>query len=154
MGEPSVERIITHGWYGATPSRVGSVSSNGWYPPVLSLGESLVDVLAYPGSYSTAWMPYLAIGESNLVVGLTPNMAEEIYRKIGSVHAIRNTYFIEATFGLDEPTGDGYELREIGLVDAEDEGNLVIRWTLNTETDKDNLDDVDMECAVTILHGA
>lgn len=155
MSAPSLERIGLHGLFGTTSSRLLSIATRGWFPPVMSVGASIVDVLAYPQSYSEAWMPYIAIGESNVSVDEATELVDEIHRKTADIRAVRNTYFAKAMFGLDEPTGDDYGLLESGLFNFPDEGGVMgARWTFNTAIDKDNLDDIDIECAITILHGA
>lgn len=101
-----------------------------------------------------SWMPFLAIGE-----GLTaPSSEDEVlevekWRKRGIVTVIANTYFIEADFGLDEPTEDCW-LREVGIFDAISGGIMGARWVLIDEIYK-AFDDpaIHIQIAISILRG-
>ena len=63
-------------------------------------------ILAKPFNESASWMTYIAISGSDA----TPEgfLLDEFYRKLGTVKVVRNTYFISATFGQDEPGKEGY----------------------------------------------
>ena len=152
MRGPSIQRVALHGFYGSSSSRLLSLATRGWYPYILSVGETIVEALVNPSSFSNAWMDYIAIGESNASAQDAFSLVDEIHRKSSDVYANRNTYFASATFGLDEPTGDDLQILEIGIFNASSEGDMGIRWTLNTVLDKDNLDDIVVECAITVLH--
>lgn len=117
----------------------------------------VVGVLASPDTMVLPWMPYIAIGTSNIkeedVSGRITSLMAEVHRKQGTVKVIANTYFVRAEFGQDEPTADDLTLYEIGIFDAETGGTMAERWVLDTGISKDNIDEIVIECAITILHG-
>lgn len=117
--------------------------------------KEIARILADPSAEAAPWMTYIAIGESDIAEDEVHDSAlyNEIHRKEGTVWVVRNTFFIKATFGQDEPTGDGYTIKEIGIFDDPTAGILGRRWVLGAFVDKDNLDEVVVECAVTILRG-
>lgn len=117
--------------------------------------KDIAHTLADPSIKADAWMPYIAIGSSNQAEDETNDTAlwSEIHRKAGTVTVIRNTYYVKATFGQDEPTGDDQTIYEIGIFDNLVDGTLGRRWVVNTGISKDNIDEIIIECAVTILHG-
>lgn len=127
----------------------------------LEIGEQLAsqkdiaELLADPRSEVRPWMPWVAIGSSNIESNELYETAlwEELHRKLGDVSVTANTYFVRATFGQDEPTADDLTIYEIGIFDAATDGVMGKRWVLNTGVDKDNIDEIVVECAVTILHG-
>lgn len=127
----------------------------------LELGQQLASqkdiagLLADPRSEVRPWMPWVAIGASNIESDELYETAlwEELHRKRGDVSVTANTYFVRATFGQDEPTSDDLVIREIGIFDAASGGVMGKRWVLNTGVEKDNVDEIVIECAVTILHG-
>lgn len=127
----------------------------------LSIGgqlESQKDIaalLADPRSEVLPWMPWVAIGDDDTVGNeiYDTELYGEIHRKRGEVTVRANTYFVRATFGQDEPTGDDLEIKEIAIFDAASDGVMGKRWVLGTAVDKDNVDEIVVECAVTILHG-
>ena len=117
--------------------------------------KDIAKTLSNPFDESAEWMPYVAIGTSNQAEDEDNDTAlwGEIHRKLGSVWVIRNTYFVKATFGQDEPTGDDLTIYEIGIFDDPVTGVLGRRWVLPTGQSKDNIDEIVIECAVTILRG-
>lgn len=127
----------------------------------LSIGQQLsgqkdiAALLADPRSKVRPWMPWVAIGSSNIASNepYETELWEELHRKRGDVSVTANTYFVRATFGQDEPTSDDLTIYEIGIFDAASDGNMGKRWVLNTGVAKDNVDEIVVECAVTILHG-
>ena len=60
---------------------------------------------------------------------------------------------MKATFGQDELTGDDWSICEVGIFDAAADGVLGRRWVLDTPIPKDNIDELEIECAITIVHG-
>lgn len=128
----------------------------------LTVGEQIVglkriaEVLANAPNETQAWMPYIGIGSSDIEGDeeSETTLWTELHRKLGTVTARANTYFIRATFGQDEPTGDGLTIKEVGIFDAASGGNLGKRWVLANDESKDNIDEIVVECAVTILHGS
>jgi len=111
-------------------------------------------VLADPSVESLPWMPYIAIGSGDAADSeLSDALETELYRKLGTVFVKSNTYFITATFGQGEPDTDDLEIKEIGIFSAASNGTMGARWVLATAVDKDNIDVIVIECAVTILHG-
>ncbi|MCK5609191.1 hypothetical protein KAR91_45375, partial [Candidatus Pacearchaeota archaeon] len=127
----------------------------------LQIGEQLASqkdiaaLLADPRSEVRPWMPWVAIGASDIEGNELYDTAlwDELHRKLGDVSVTANTYFVRAAFGQDEPTADDLTIYEIGIFDAATGGVMGKRWVLNTGVDKDNVDEIVVECAVTILHG-
>jgi len=117
----------------------------------------LVGVLGNPTAESMPWMVYIAIGDDNTRTNefAETHLVSEIHRKKGDVKVRANTYFVRAIFGQDEPTGDDIEIKEIGIFDSEEGGTMGARWILEGDgiIDKDNIDEIVIECEVTILHG-
>jgi hypothetical protein len=115
----------------------------------------IASVLAKPFDETQPWMPFIAIGSSTLAENEVTDteLWEELYRKEGEVRVVRNTYFVKATFGQDEPTADDLSISEIGIFDANADGVLGRRWVLVTPVVKDNIDEIVVECAITMLHG-
>lgn len=111
------------------------------------------EILAEPFNQTTAWMPYIAISGSD-AVPVGDVLADELHRKLGVVTVIRNTYFVRATFGQDEPTADDQVIKSVGIFSAAVGGTLGEYWILENDDGlaKDNIDEVVIECAVTILH--
>jgi len=126
-------------------------------------------ILAKPFNESASWMTYIAISGSDA----TPEgfLLDEFYRKLGTVKVVRNTYFISATFGQDEPGKEGYfdrgvfgttvfdevsetrVIKSVGIYDQSVGGVLGEWWVLDGDgIDKDNIDEIVIECAVTMLH--
>jgi hypothetical protein len=128
----------------------------------LTIGEQIVglkriaEVLANAPNETQAWMPYIGVGSSDIDGddARDTDLWSELHRKLGTVTSRANTYFIRATFGQDEPTGDGLTIREVGIFDELTGGKLGKRWVLSNEESKDNIDEIVVECAVTILHGS
>lgn len=118
--------------------------------------KEIARILADASSETAPWMTYIAIGESDIAEDEVHDAAlyDEIYRKAGTVWVVRNTFFIKATFGQDEPTGDGFTVKEVGIFDDPVAGILGRRWVLDSPVSKDNLDEIVVECAVTILRGS
>lgn len=116
--------------------------------------RDMARTLAEPFNETDAWMPYIAIGSSDEagIEWLDNQLYGEIHRKAGEVYVIRNTYFVKATFGQDEPTGDSLSISEIGIFDDPVSGQMGKRWVLDTPVSKDNIDEIIAECAVTMLH--
>ncbi len=109
-------------------------------------------ILAQPFNFTVPWMPYVAIAASSNVPGVA--LVDELYRKLGVVTVIRNTYFVRATFGQDEPLADDLVIKSVGIYDNLVGGTLGEYWIVDSEAyiDKDNIDEIVIECAVTILH--
>jgi len=127
----------------------------------LTVGEQIAglkriaEVLANAPNETQAWMPYVGIGSSDIEGDeeAETSLWTELHRKLGAVTVRANTYFIRATFGQDEPTGDDLTIKEVGIFDAATGGKLGKRWVLENDESKDNIDEIVVECAVTILHG-
>jgi len=107
-------------------------------------------ILAAPFSRETAWMPYVAIAGSDETP--TGFLIDELHRKLGVVTVIRNTYFVRATFGQDEPTDNDLIIKSVGIYSTVIGGVLGEYWILDSFVDKDNIDELVIECAVTIVH--
>ena len=104
------------------------------------------------GSNTTeeSWMPFLAIGDGvTLPSSEDTTLESEVFRKRGTVTVIKNTYFIEADFAVDEPTDDTY-VREVGIFDAVSGGNMGARWTLVDEVLKEYDIGIHIKIAISI----
>ena len=99
---------------------------------------------------SQAWMPFIAIG-AGLVApsSVDESLESELYRKEGTVTVIANTYFVEATFGIDEPIG-GCTFREVGIFNALSGGDMGARWLLVADVEKSEEDYIVIRCAITL----
>jgi hypothetical protein len=117
--------------------------------------KTIAQLLATAPNYTAAWMPYIAIGSSNQSQPeeYSHILYDEKHRKLGEVWVRANTYFVRAVFGRDEPNADDVTVYEIGIFDADTDGNLGRRWVLATPITKDNVDELVIECAITILRG-
>ena len=146
--------IATSGRYGDSDSRLLPVGSSGRYNVAGAIDDPssnlIVKILVNPGNYIVPWMSYIAIGQSDADSDLT--LADEIHRKLADIWVIRNSYFMEANFGQDEPTGDDYEIKEVGIFDEAEDGIMGQRWVLITAIDKDNIDERIFYVIITFLH--
>lgn len=115
----------------------------------------IAPVLGDPRSKDKPWMLYVAVGTGNTPVDKFKDVAldEEVHRKEGDVRVVANTYFVRAVFGQDEPNSDDLTLYEIGIFDSPTNGKMGARWVMDTGMSKDNIDEIVVECAITILHG-
>ncbi len=109
------------------------------------------EILAEPFNFAAAWMPYIVISGSDQIP-VADVMLDELHRKLGVVTVIRNTYFVRATFGQDEPVTDDSIIKSVGIYSDAVGGTLGEYWILGSPVDKDNIDEIVVECAVTILH--
>lgn len=97
---------------------------------------------------------YVAVGESDITGTVFDTVLwDEVHRKKGVIRVVANTVFVRAVFGQDEPTADGLSIKEIAIFDAAAGGTLIERWILGSPVAKDNIDEVVVECAITIVHG-
>jgi len=136
-------------------SIVDAIQTSIVYGGFLPGQKTIAALLADPDAYELEWMPYIAIGASDIESdeAVTTELWDELFRKRGVVSVKNNTYFVRVTFGVDEPNEDDLEIKEIGIFDASSDGNMGKRWVLSDPIDKDNIDEIVVECAVTILHG-
>ncbi len=109
------------------------------------------EILAEPFNFAVPWMPYIAISGSDQIP-IANIMLDELHRKLGVVTVIRNTYFVRVTFGQDEPNTDGLTIKSVGIFSAAVGGTLGEYWILDSFSSKDNIDEIVVECAITILH--
>ena len=65
--------------------------------------KTIAALLADPDAYELEWMPYVAIGASDVQSDEPVTLAlwDELFRKRGVVSVKNNTYFVRATFGVD-----------------------------------------------------
>jgi hypothetical protein len=118
-------------------------------------GDGLNTIATKLGSNTAeeSWMPFIAIGDGlPLPSSEDKVLASEIHRKRGIVTIINNTYFIEATFGKDEPTADCW-IREVGIFDAVTGGKMGARWLLVDEVWKEYDEEIYIKIAISILIG-
>jgi len=118
-------------------------------------GDGLDTIATKLGSNTSeeSWMPFIAFGDGlPLPSSEDKVLASEIYRKRGVVTIIKNTYFVEATFGKDEPTTDCW-IREVGIFDAVSGGKMGARWLLVDEVWKAYNEEVYIKIAISILIG-
>lgn len=116
--------------------------------------DGITDLLTNPPSiYGQVWMGYIAIGTGTTEDFDTGKLENEVHRKSAIVWSIKNTYFARAVFGQDEPTADDLEITEIGLFDDPASGNMTKRWFLNEAVDKDNIDEIPIQCSIVFLAG-
>jgi hypothetical protein len=109
-------------------------------------------ILANPNSFSDSWMPFIAIGDGLIPPANTdPTLSgNELYRKRGSVSSIGNTFFIEATFLMNEPVTDCV-ITEVAIFDAIAGGILGARWLLVSDVPKNSDEEVYVRCSITLL---
>jgi hypothetical protein len=115
-------------------------------------GDGLKTIATKLGSNTSeeSWMPFIAFGDGlTLPSSEDVTLKSEIYRKRGTVTVINNTYFVEATFGKDEPTIDCW-MREVGIFDAISGGNMGARWLLVDEVWKEYDGEIYVKIAITI----
>lgn len=99
---------------------------------------------------SDSWMPFIAFGSGVTTPASTDESLEtEVYRKRGVVTVENNTVFVEATFGIDEPSDDAI-VREIGLFNAISGGDLGARWLLLSDVIKLYDEYVNIRCAISL----
>ena len=117
--------------------------------------SQIVPALLGTYAYGVEWMGYIAIGTGTTAVDelRDDSLEAEVHRKKAKVWSVGNTYFVDATFSQDEPTGDDIEITEIGIFDAEVAGNMARRWVLDTAVEKDNIDELPIECRIVFLQG-
>lgn len=114
------------------------------------IGLTKAIVLADPDFFDIPWMGYIAIASSAENNG--GFLVDELHRKQAEVWVIRNTYFAKATFGLDEPTADDLVIKSVGLFHQAIGSKMGEIWILDSPVDKDNIDEIVIEVAVTIIH--
>ena len=109
-------------------------------------------ILANPNSFSDSWMPFIAIGDGLIPPANTdPTLSgNELHRKRGSVYSIGNTYFVEATFLMNEPVVDCV-ISEVAIFDAIAGGIMGARWMLIADIDKAVTEEVYIRCSITLL---
>lgn len=97
------------------------------------------------------WMEFIAIGDGLVAPSSEDKvLVSEIHRKRGVVSVISNTYFVEATFGKDEPTIDTW-IREVGIFDAVSGGKMGARWLLVKEVLKEYDEEIYIKIAITVV---
>lgn len=114
------------------------------------------EVLASPSVEVRPWMSWIAIGDSDEVTSEedAQSLGSELYRKRGTVWVRGNSYYIAVVFGQDEPAANDVEIKEIGIFDAATGGNMGKRWVLGSSVDKDNIDEIPVECIITFVHSS
>ena len=107
-------------------------------------------------AYGVEWMGYIGIGTGTTAVDelRDDELENEVYRKKARVWSVGNTYFADVTFGQDEPTQDDLEITEIGIFNAATGGNMARRWVLGTAVEKDNIDELPIECRIVFFQGS
>ena len=99
------------------------------------------------------WMPYVSIGSGETAPSTSDiTLEDEKHRKKGTVWVASNTYFVEATFGADEPIGD-IVVTEVGIHDAYSGGNLGARFVLDDDSyiQKEDTDVIVVKVAISVL---
>ncbi len=115
-------------------------------------GDGLETIATKLGSNTSeeSWMPFIAIGDGlTLPSSEDTSLVSELHRKRGTVTIIKNTYFVEADFGKDEPTDDIW-IREVGIFDAITGGKMGARWLLVDEVLKEYDDNINIRIAISI----
>jgi len=118
-----------------------------------SFGIAMVAaILADPAAHSDPYVSYLAIGSGTTAVQDSDvTLESELHRKQANVFVRANTIFLVAEFGQDEPTGDSLTIAEVGAFNKSSGCILGKRWVLPNTESKDNVDELAVECALTIV---
>lgn len=113
--------------------------------------ETIASVLGSPFSMSAAWMPYIALGSGEVAPSSEDRFLEaETVRKIGIVSVYgTNAYQVVTSFLAGEPAS-AFILREVGILDALEGGNLGARWSTDQEYSKGVADEFNITCRIYI----
>ena len=135
--------IGTSGRYGLSDAvrPMVLIGTSGRYD-FLGKDETLIpDIFSDPDIHDY-WMQYMIIEDED---------GNSIYAKKPDIIVIRNTMHFRATFGQDEPSEDGVIIYGISVRTETVYGIIGERWILETPEDKDNIDELVIECSLTAL---
>lgn len=109
--------------------------------------ETMASCLGSPFNYTKAWMPYVGLGQGeNAPSTENLHLETEKYRIEAAVTYNLNWYLAAAVFEIDT----AFILREVGMFDALQGGNMAARWLLADDINVAVDDIVDVTCRLYI----
>ena len=113
--------------------------------------ETLASCLASPFAMTQpSWMTYISIGAGeNAPSSEDLHLDVESHRKAGSVSRVGNAYIVQATFGIDEPSGSTI-IREVGIQNELQGGDMGARWVLDSDYYKGSEAEVIVQCIIWV----
>lgn len=110
--------------------------------------ETIASCLGSPDDFTLSWMSYIALGQGEKSPSTEDMYLEnEKYRRLATVSYVRNVYVAQTVF---PNFAAAFILREVGLLDKDEGGNLGARWSLAADLNIAAIDSVNVSCIIYI----